>query len=96
MLRPLRHLDQVRRSEQLRRSLGTPILQIAKHLEAHGSVCRTCDEQVPTSDLTLDHIFPWAKGGLTSRFNAEVMCRSCNSSKGANAGVFAYVRGRAA
>lgn len=70
--------------------------KIDAHLDAHGSVCLHCDRRVPIRELTLDHIFPWSRGGLTSRFNAEVMCRSCNSSKGANAGLLEWLRGRAA
>lgn len=36
-----------------------------------------------TDDLTLDHIYPWSKGGPDTEENLRVLCRSCNSSKGA-------------
>jgi hypothetical protein len=34
-------------------------------------------------DLTLDHIHPWSKGGPDTTDNLQVLCRPCNSSKGA-------------
>lgn len=36
-----------------------------------------------TEDLTLDHIHPWSKGGPDTEENLRVLCRPCNSSKGA-------------
>lgn len=36
-----------------------------------------------TEDLALDHIHPWSRGGPDSEENLRVLCRSCNSSKGA-------------
>lgn len=34
-------------------------------------------------DITLDHIHPYSKGGQDTVENLRVLCRSCNSSKGA-------------
>jgi len=44
-------------------------------------VCKTGG----TSDnpLTGDHRTPWSKGGRNVRSNVEVLCRGCNSRKGA-------------
>lgn len=42
--------------------------------------CVECDAD---EDLTLDHIFPWSLGGSDKADNLRVLCRSCNSSKGA-------------
>lgn len=36
-----------------------------------------------TDDLTLDHIHPRSRAGSDSDSNLRVLCRSCNSSKGA-------------
>jgi hypothetical protein len=32
-------------------------------------------------NLTLDHIYPWSKGGPDTEDNLRVLCRSCNSTK---------------
>lgn len=45
-----------------------------------GHVCVECGA---TDDLTLDHIWPQALGGEHTVENLRVLCRSCNSSKGA-------------
>ena len=34
-----------------------------------------------TSDLTGDHVLPVSLGGLSTRANCVVLCRSCNSRK---------------
>ena len=44
---------------------------------------RACVECFSADDLTLDHIFPWSLGGPDSAENLRVLCRPCNSSKGA-------------
>jgi hypothetical protein len=42
-----------------------------------------CVECGSTEDLTLDHIHPWSLGGPDTVANLRVLCRPCNSSKGA-------------
>lgn len=44
---------------------------------------RACLECAATEDLTLDHIYPWSLGGPDTEDNLRVLCRSCNSKKGA-------------
>lgn len=70
--------------------------KIASHVKAHGTFCFDCRRHVREDELTVDHIVAWAKGGLTSRQNAAVICGSCNSSKGAKVGLFDHLRGRSA
>ncbi|MST32702.1 hypothetical protein GHK86_08205 [Acidimicrobiaceae bacterium USS-CC1] len=43
--------------------------------------CRRCGS---TSELQLDHIIPWSRGGATTAENLEVLCGPCNRQKGAS------------
>lgn len=45
-----------------------------------GNRCQACPS---TTDLTIDHVFPQILGGGNDPSNLRVLCRSCNSSKGA-------------
>lgn len=45
-----------------------------------GFACLECGT---SDDLTLDHIWPWSKGGADEIDNLRTLCRSCNSRKGA-------------
>lgn len=45
-----------------------------------GHLCGIC---AATEDLTLDHIYPWSLGGPDTVENLRVLCRPCNSRKGA-------------
>jgi len=46
-----------------------------------GKVCVNCGA---TEDLTIDHIIAITNGGTDDLRNLQVLCRACNSSKGAN------------
>lgn len=56
---------------------------VALHREAYGDVCPGWHRQMhEAGDLTADHVVPVAAGGHP--YGAlEVLCRSCNSRKGA-------------
>lgn len=45
--------------------------------------CAKCGKEVTWADFTADHVKAWSRGGKTSRTNASIMHRRCNSSKGA-------------
>ena len=45
--------------------------------------CVRCHRILTWANFTVDHKFPYAKGGKASLRNAQLMCRSCNSRKGA-------------
>ncbi len=42
-----------------------------------------CERCGATTDLTGDHIVPLVRGGMNSPDNIRVLCRSCNSRRGA-------------
>lgn len=44
--------------------------------------CQYCKNIFSKNELTLDHVIPKSKGGLTNWENVVTSCRSCNSSKG--------------
>lgn len=43
--------------------------------------CQYCGEQLPASQLTLDHVVPRSRGGTTSWANIVAACRPCNTRK---------------
>lgn len=47
-----------------------------------GGVCQQCGTN---KNLTMDHITPWSLGGPDTVENLRVLCRPCNSRKGAKA-----------
>jgi 5-methylcytosine-specific restriction endonuclease McrA len=46
-----------------------------------GGACRGCGSNV---ELQLDHVIPVAFGGSNSETNLQMLCASCNHSKGAS------------
>jgi hypothetical protein len=57
-----------------------PIGVRAYVLARDGWKCVTCG---CPDDLTIDHVWPWSKGGTSEAGNLQTLCRPCNSSKGA-------------
>lgn len=57
---------------------------IAAHVAAHGWMCLGWGRPAhPSRSLTADHRIPIATGGSSVAANLGVLCRSCNSRKGA-------------
>ena len=50
-----------------------------------GGICPACGKSFALKDMEADHIIPWSKGGKTVEENCQMLCQSCNSSKGAKA-----------
>ena len=45
--------------------------------------CAKCHKPFPIKEMEADHRIPWSKGGKTVIENCQMLCASCNSSKGA-------------
>ena len=45
-------------------------------------VCQYCGERFPERELTLDHVTPRSRGGVTSWGNVVACCGVCNRKKG--------------
>jgi hypothetical protein len=45
--------------------------------------CSNCHQPLSWNNFTIDHMKAYSRGGKTEVSNAALMCRSCNSSKGA-------------
>jgi hypothetical protein len=54
---------------------------VLRHL--HTAACLVCDAPIDLTRSTLDHLMPLHDGGPQSPSNALMLCRHCNSSKGA-------------
>ena len=48
-----------------------------------GNTCQYCGQELPRSDLNLDHVVPRAQGGRTTWENVVCCCIDCNLHKGA-------------
>lgn len=66
---------------------GTPLQRRAIPLQVRAFVMQrdgyACSECESPDELTLDHIWPYSRGGTDEPSNLRVLCRSCNSTKGA-------------
>jgi len=43
--------------------------------------CYYCAQQTPPAQLTMDHVVPLARGGLSSKNNLVTCCKECNTKK---------------
>ena len=45
-------------------------------------VCYHCEKKFKSSELTMDHLIPIARGGKSDKKNCVPSCKECNSKKG--------------
>lgn len=45
-------------------------------------MCRICGKEVSFDEVEIDHIIPWSEGGTTTVNNGQLVCQTCNRSKG--------------
>lgn len=46
------------------------------------STCQYCFKKLIPSEITIDHVVPRSRGGISSFYNCVVSCMPCNSKKG--------------
>lgn len=51
-----------------------------KNLRGRG-VCHYCKERFPAKTLTMDHVIPISRGGLSIKSNIVPCCKECNNKK---------------
>ena len=51
------------------------------HQKVSRGRCEHCEGRFPPGELTMDHLVPLARGGISSKSNIVVACRPCNQSK---------------
>lgn len=68
------------RGQSLERRPNIPLTLRTQVYERDEWACVECGSD---QNLTLDHIYPWSKGGTDRLDNLQTLCRTCNSSKGA-------------
>lgn len=52
--------------------------------EKQEGICALCKNHFDFEEMEGDHIIPWSKGGKTIPENLQMICKSCNRSKGSN------------
>ena len=45
--------------------------------------CYHCEKRFPPAELTMDHLIPIGRGGMSNKKNCVPSCKECNSRKGA-------------
>lgn len=51
--------------------------------ERQNGICTKCGKHFEIEEMEGDHIKPWVEGGKTNAENCQMLCKSCNRSKGA-------------
>ncbi len=49
--------------------------------ELKRGICYYCNEKFAPNQLTMDHIVPLSRGGLSNKSNIAVCCKECNNKK---------------
>ena len=53
-----------------------------------GGVCKMCGKKFNIDEMNADHIKPWSKGGHTTPDNCQMLCSTCNFTKGAKSSIY--------
>lgn len=62
---------------------GTHTIEDLKYIYDHQKgICGKCRKYIPFNKMTVDHIVPLTWGGSNYPSNIQLLCKSCNCSKG--------------
>jgi 5-methylcytosine-specific restriction endonuclease McrA len=80
-----RFMESVRAYQARKKGSGGKIKpeEWQKLKEFYNYTCLRCHRREPEIKLTLDHVVPLKLGGMNTIDNAQPLCKSCNSGKGA-------------
>lgn len=70
--------EQIQREKRRARELRSS--QWWKNVRARGE-CHYCGREVPPRELTMDHVVPLVRGGLSVKGNVVPCCKECNTKK---------------
>lgn len=56
-------------------------------IERDNATCYMCNKVIPVTEIELDHLIPYSRGGDSSPQNLSVSCLSCNRSRGNRIGI---------
>ena len=56
--------------------------QKIKMYKEQDGICPECGKHYEIEEMEADHIIPWSNGGKTEISNGQMLCKSCNRSKG--------------
>ena len=71
-------------SEQIRRerSRARELRQTQWWKRRRGTgICHYCERRFPPEELTMDHVVPLIRGGLSTKGNVVPACKPCNTGK---------------
>lgn len=51
-------------------------------IDIYGAQCKYCEKVLNFRTIACDHIIPLVKGGITTKENLQLICKSCNTRKG--------------
>jgi 5-methylcytosine-specific restriction endonuclease McrA len=50
--------------------------------EKQNGICPMCGKHYEINEMEGDHITPWSESGKTQRDNLQMLCKTCNRTKG--------------
>jgi hypothetical protein len=75
------HPSTLRFTKHKKRKFNSNVFSRKSVVKRDNSSCQYCGLKLLPAEVTIDHIVPSSKGGLSTYTNCVVACKSCNSKK---------------